>query len=341
MKSLTFFNEKGGTGKSTFTMMYASWLQYIHGVRVTVVDFNERLEKYRNDEIEARKNYDREMKAKYDNDMAAYEQYLLEKKQGIEPEMPKNAFQKRKPSEPEYLMDKIRRVTPYRIISEDIQYIEDKIRSKQATTAYSKWVQSLCLNGTFEDTDVLIFDFAGSIDDGKYLDLFSRGMIGMTVIPVDNDKQAEYGAERITNVLTKYSNNFYSFINKVQPSQAKKDSSIIDLAKGYIERGLILLPDIVAYSAKMDKRGDEVDMLRSTLEYPEWEKGFHKKDKDLGFHNLFFDISCLLNNTKDVLETEKTELEFLSNIGKVNDPKRQLKGTPLPDYEMSNAFYEL
>lgn len=50
MKIIAFFSEKGGVGKSTFTLMLASWLKK-HGVKVGVVDFNRRLTEYRKDEI--------------------------------------------------------------------------------------------------------------------------------------------------------------------------------------------------------------------------------------------------------------------------------------------------
>ncbi|MBQ8482890.1 MAG: P-loop NTPase [Bacteroidales bacterium] len=50
MKIIAFFSEKGGVGKSTFTLMYASWLKK-HGVKVGVADFNKRLTEYRKDEI--------------------------------------------------------------------------------------------------------------------------------------------------------------------------------------------------------------------------------------------------------------------------------------------------
>jgi len=38
MKTLTFFNEKGGTGKTTFTVLMASWLAYKKGEKVFVYD---------------------------------------------------------------------------------------------------------------------------------------------------------------------------------------------------------------------------------------------------------------------------------------------------------------
>lgn len=50
MKIIAFFSEKGGVGKSTFTLMYASWLKYKHGIKVGVADFNKRLTEYRKDE---------------------------------------------------------------------------------------------------------------------------------------------------------------------------------------------------------------------------------------------------------------------------------------------------
>lgn len=40
MKRITFFNEKGGTGKTLFNMLFASWLAYEKGQRVMVQDFD-------------------------------------------------------------------------------------------------------------------------------------------------------------------------------------------------------------------------------------------------------------------------------------------------------------
>lgn len=50
MKIITFFSEKGGVGKSTCSILYASWLKYKYGIRVGVADFNGRLQGLRNDE---------------------------------------------------------------------------------------------------------------------------------------------------------------------------------------------------------------------------------------------------------------------------------------------------
>lgn len=47
MKTITFFNEKGGVGKSSTAIMYASWLKYNHGVNVAIADFNNRITEYR------------------------------------------------------------------------------------------------------------------------------------------------------------------------------------------------------------------------------------------------------------------------------------------------------
>lgn len=54
MKTICFYNEKGGVGKSTFSILYASYLKYKYGIKCAVVDYNNRLSQYRNDEINAK-----------------------------------------------------------------------------------------------------------------------------------------------------------------------------------------------------------------------------------------------------------------------------------------------
>ena len=54
MKTISFFSEKGGVGKSTFSIMYASWLHYKFGVKVGLADFNDRITRYRSAEIAKR-----------------------------------------------------------------------------------------------------------------------------------------------------------------------------------------------------------------------------------------------------------------------------------------------
>ena len=43
MKVVTFFNEKGGSAKSTFSTLFASWLQYENGINTAVVDIDNRI----------------------------------------------------------------------------------------------------------------------------------------------------------------------------------------------------------------------------------------------------------------------------------------------------------
>lgn len=56
MKTITFFSEKGGVGKSSFSIMYASWLQK-NGISVALADFNNRISRYRDSEIRARNKF--------------------------------------------------------------------------------------------------------------------------------------------------------------------------------------------------------------------------------------------------------------------------------------------
>ena len=40
MRTISFFSAKGGTGKTTFNMLLASWLKYEKGLRTAVLDFD-------------------------------------------------------------------------------------------------------------------------------------------------------------------------------------------------------------------------------------------------------------------------------------------------------------
>lgn len=55
MKIMAFFNEKGGVGKTSLTIMYASWLRYRHGIRSAVLDYDNRCQHYRDNEMRQRK----------------------------------------------------------------------------------------------------------------------------------------------------------------------------------------------------------------------------------------------------------------------------------------------
>lgn len=54
MKQLSFYNGKGGVGKTTLTEMFASWLRYSENTRVLVLDFeepNSRIQQERDKEL--------------------------------------------------------------------------------------------------------------------------------------------------------------------------------------------------------------------------------------------------------------------------------------------------
>lgn len=69
MRTISFFSAKGGTGKTTFNMLLASWLKYEKGMRVAVLDF---------DSPEFNLSYTRQRELKYlqDNNRAPEETLL-------------------------------------------------------------------------------------------------------------------------------------------------------------------------------------------------------------------------------------------------------------------------
>lgn len=54
MRAVSFYNEKGGVGKTSLAIMFASWLAYHEGENVVMIDFDNpsyRLKKIRDDEL--------------------------------------------------------------------------------------------------------------------------------------------------------------------------------------------------------------------------------------------------------------------------------------------------
>ena len=164
MKILTFFNEKGGVGKSSFTMMYASWLKYVHGVKVGVADFNLRLNNYRRSEVLFREMY-----------------------------IKKNPETDVKP----FSMDNI-----WPIVSVTERDIINLRRENKLP--YGVWLNDLIMDGELADMDVVLCDFPGSLSGREFLEVKAKNLLNLVVIPVEREQQTITTTFKLNRLLEGY-----------------------------------------------------------------------------------------------------------------------------------------
>ena len=309
---MTFFSEKGGVGKSSFTIMYASWLKYNYGVKVGVADFNERLSDYRKNEL--------------DEINAINEQIRNGKRKG------------------EVVDIDMDNIWPIESLVDNDRIKILKAMPDLANKECSWWLEN-AIRKSFTDMDVVLLDFPGAITEGSYKQTLIRNMIGLTVIPTDNDPQTSQSTlvlHRLLEEIKARSNGrvntkHCAFINCIRMSSAKE--TYIKVAKAYMNEGIDILPDMLSFSDQM-KKISEVDIMRSTLKKVEFSDSI-RTTKDIGTENLFIDITRELIKTPDFPNTGKADLSFIEDVEKVVDDKRQLHNTAFPDYEIDFKYMKV
>ncbi len=161
MKTITFFSEKGGVGKSSFTMMYASWLKYVHGVNVAVADYNLRIGSYR-----------------------VGEKQFREKTMRRSPELGLKQFDE----------ENAWPIASYTVT--DRQRLKDKT---QFPCSY--WLRQQINDGPLQDAEVIIFDLPGSMSGGEFVDLLSNEFINLIVVPFARETQTIQSTYKLLKYL--------------------------------------------------------------------------------------------------------------------------------------------
>ncbi len=299
MKIMSFYNEKGGVGKSTFTIMYASWLKYKHGVNVGVVDFNNRQTGYRQDEIRSKK----ELAAQGRFDMSSLDMQRLW---------------------PIYNADK-----------KDIAGIR---RNQISRIPSAYWLERQIRSGAIRQHDVLLIDLPGAAMGQEFIDLLLGRMVGLWCIVIDRDPQTSRASVNIVNTLEKAARGvkYAGFINQAQSYVTMREYE--EMARIFMDCGLPMLPDVISFSERM-KKISEPDIMRSTLEYPDWSLDAFRGSRDLGTENLFIDITRLLHTAEELKDTREADLSFVDTLEKTFQERRQLTGTSFPEYEFDGSLF--
>lgn len=211
MKTITFFSEKGGVGKSSFSIMYSSWLQN-HGVKTALADFNHRISRYRESEIRARNNFIKE------NPNVEIQPYNEANSWPII-----NAWSKD--------------IEPY--------------RQEGLPAPHASWFKDQTEKGKLAGYDVIICDFPGSMADGSFKDLLAMRQLNLVVIPTEKDEMTLAATLRLKDILNRNNFNYCCFINKAQLGLKNFRMSYLRLGKKLTLSGVRMLPDIVTYSERM------------------------------------------------------------------------------------------
>ena len=281
MKTITFYSEKGGVGKSSSAIMYASWLQQNHGLKVGVADFNMRISNYRQKEIHNRLKF---IETNPDT--------------GIQPFDEKNAW------------------PIVNAWTRDINEYKEQGRVKP----YASWFMDQIEKGELKDLDVVICDFPGSLADGSFADLISMRLIGLIVIPTERDEMTLCSTIKLHNMLAAYNANYCCFINKAQLGLQNFRKNYMALARRLVKLNVPMLPDMISYSDRMTTM-NKVDIIRSTFGFPDFSKPEYAGVSDLGLENLFIDVTRLLSETADLTGTAPADLSFAAAMIKKDDKR--------------------
>ena len=149
MKIISFFSEKGGVGKSSFTIMYASWLCYKYGVKVAIADFNDRLSDYRRAEIRERNKLIKEHPGQYPP------------------------------------LDEAKAWPIYKPKLSEI----NKMLAKGDTFPYATWFDNTFLRNKDNQFDVVLCDFPGGLSGGEFIQILTSHFINLVVIPIEKEEQ--------------------------------------------------------------------------------------------------------------------------------------------------------
>lgn len=211
MKTITFFSEKGGVGKTSFAMMYASWLHSQFGVKVALADFNDRVAGYRRKEIIKRNK-------------------MIE----THPELGLQPFDEKK---------------AWPILTCKNGDIEKAKRDFGPNVPHAKWFQNEVENGALRGMEIVVCDFPGSMSGKEYQNMFNMDLLCLTVIPVEKDEMTIQSTLKLNYGIR--SGNRCAFVTKAQVNMRNIKGSYYKLAKLMRDQGVPMLPDLISYSERM------------------------------------------------------------------------------------------
>ena len=230
MKTLSFFNEKGGVGKSLHTVMFASWLQYAQGARVAVFDLecpSPRLDGIRRRELVQLEDPD-----------SVLSRYFLRHPR---PESFFDIFTK------EPLLLRFSRENIYALHRELWDF----------------------LDGNPGGYDYVLFDFPGILTaDSPAYDVIASGMVDLVAVPIDTDNVTRKSGLVTACMAQDNEQRAVAFWNNVSPAEIARPGYLESGERVFTEHGIEVLPQRVKTFLKARRDSDERLFVRSTVCWP-------------------------------------------------------------------------
>lgn len=230
MKTLSFYNSKGGVGKTLLTIMMASWLYYHLRLRVLVIDT----------ETPRPRIYDyREFERKLAGD-------------------PKSPFGK-------YIVSHPEPQEPY-----DIARFDPTERFSDAYLSNILEETRGFLLKYEKNYDYVLFDFPATfIRNTPSYAFISSGLIDLVAVPINIDTSSFLEGVATAQEIKELGNEAVLFWNNISKDDENHPTRLISREAKASSLGLEFLPERVRSFTKADRDSDTALFVKSTLCWPE------------------------------------------------------------------------
>ena len=231
MKTFSFFNEKGGVGKSLHTTLFASWLAYHEGARVAVVDLENpipRLQFERDVELRLREDPD-----------SALSRYLA-----------KNPVS----------------CPPYDIVSMlgGVPAYTEEVLDGLKRRAWD------FVTGNLNVYDYVLFDFPGTfMEFSPVTYLIGSGLIDLVAVPFDVFPETMRCALGTADIIRKNEQRVVLFWNRVRPAVLAHEGLMREGEEVFTSNGFEVLPERIKTFAKAEQGSTDKLFVCSSLCWPQ------------------------------------------------------------------------
>lgn len=231
MKVFSFFNSKGGVGKSLHTVMFASWLAYHEGARVAVADFENPVPRIR----QIRESEEISLQ---DPSSALY-RFLEKNPVSIRPYDVMEFMDPTKGYDEAFLKA---------LVSKTWQFYHDRDK----------------------DYDYVLFDFPATfVDKSPAFVLICSGIVDLVAVPIEVDNMTRKEGLLTSLLIKRNEQNVVVFWNNVSGEDLKRPGYLDSGEWVFLSRGVDVLPQRIKSFQKAKRDSDERLFVKSTVCWPQ------------------------------------------------------------------------